>query len=279
MKEALKRLYRRFPYSIRQKIWRVYAGTLTNLKHSKKDDIPAASTIFIGGGDFEAVGNEFFQIFQKYGHLAPDQDVLDVGSGQGRMTRPLATFLAPTASYCGIEIVPDAVQWCQKTFQDQSNFRFIHADIFNKHYNPKGKFKAAEYRFPLENSSFDFVFLTSVFTHMFAEDIENYLSEIARVLRPGGVCLITYFIYNEASERCIREGRTGMQFEFPLSDVSWTINPDDPETATAFNEDYLRALYAKNGLTIEEPIHFGAWCKTPGYVTLQDMIVARKSVP
>ena len=60
--------------------------------------------------------------------------------------------------------------------------------------NPKGRFRASECRFPWDDESFDFVLLTSVFTHMLPADREHYLSEIARVMSRGAKCVITHFI-------------------------------------------------------------------------------------
>src|SRR5205807_8842570 len=104
--------------------------------------------------------------------------MLDVGSGTGRMARPLTRYLKG-GSYEGIDIVARSVQWCQRTYASRyPNFRFHFADIYNKVYNPDGKHKASEYRLPFETSSFDFFFLTSVFTHMLPQDMEHYLSEV-----------------------------------------------------------------------------------------------------
>ena len=61
--------------------------------------------------------------------------------------------------------------------------------------------------FPCADNSFDLVFLTSVFTHMFAGDVENYLSEISRVLKPGGKCLITWFLLDEVSRKSGEPGQ------------------------------------------------------------------------
>ena len=45
--------------------------------------------------------------------------------------------------------------------------------IYNKKYNPAGKCKWSEYGFSFETQSFDSVFLTSVFTHMLPQDMDN----------------------------------------------------------------------------------------------------------
>ena len=36
---------------------------------------------------------------------------------------------------------------------------------------------------------------------MLSADMENYLKQIARVLKPGGRCLITYFLLNPESAK------------------------------------------------------------------------------
>jgi hypothetical protein len=38
-----------------------------------------------GGGDFVEVGQEFLRHFVKIGRLQPDEDVLDMGCGVGRI--------------------------------------------------------------------------------------------------------------------------------------------------------------------------------------------------
>src|SRR5437660_12267383 len=123
------------------------------------------------------------------------------------MARPLTKYLKG-GSYEGIDIVARSVQWCQRTYASRyPNFRFHFADIYNKVYNPDGKHQASEYRLPFETSSFDFVFLTSVFTHMLPQYMEHYLSEVVRVLKPSNRCLITYFLINAAAWNSLTRAR------------------------------------------------------------------------
>jgi SAM-dependent methyltransferase len=90
--------------------------------------------------------------------LKPDDRVLDVASGTGRMARSLTRYLKG-GSYEGIDIVARSVQWCQRTYASRyPNFRFHFADIDNKVFNPDGKLKASEYRLPFETSSFELCF-------------------------------------------------------------------------------------------------------------------------
>ena len=59
-------------------------------------------------------------------------------------------------------------------------FRFHRADVASEAYNPEGAAPSSTYRFPFRDWSFDFIFLSSVFTHMLPDAVEHYLHEIAR---------------------------------------------------------------------------------------------------
>lgn len=237
---------------------------------------PPDNMIFVGDGSWRAVGSEFLRHFTRLGHLKPDHHVLDVGSGIGRMAAPLTRYLDRRGSYAGFDIVKSGVEWCRENITSRHpNFTFIHSDVANRHYNPSGTMKASEYAFPFDGDSFDFVFLTSVFTHMFPSDLENYLKEIVRVMKPRARCLITFFLINDESMAGIRAGTSALLFTAPVREY-YTANPADPEVALGFDEPYIRNLFTARGLTIDEPINFGSWCGRRKYVSFQDIVVATK---
>ena len=230
----------------------------------------------IGGGDFEKVGREYLEYFQNLAGLKPDEDVLDVGSGIGRLAVPLTGYLTD-GTYTGFDIIESSVKWCRRRIGSRfPNFRFDHVDVYNEHYNPKGKLKASEFDFPYPDASFDFVFLISVFTHMLPDDMRNYLSEVARVLRPGGRCLITYTLWNDVAAELTALGTPKLMYVHEF-DGYRSVESDEPETSIAFDEDDIRALYAKNGLEISEPIAYGRWTRRkPRGLAFQDIVVAYK---
>jgi SAM-dependent methyltransferase len=226
--------------------------------------------------DFKEVGEQVVQFLVKIHGLQPYHRVLDVGSGTGRMARPLTKYLTD-GGYEGIDVVAPSVEWCQKTYTPRyPNFHFHVSDIYNKFYNPAGKCKASEYRFPVDASSFDFVLLYSVFTHMLPEDVENYLSEVARVLRPGGRCFITYFLLNAQSLELIDAGLSDIRFKYDLPGCL-VANADVPESAVAYDESAILSRYQKHDLSLLEPIYFGRWCGRKNDSSFQDLIVATKS--
>jgi SAM-dependent methyltransferase len=221
---------------------------------------------------------EFCRYFVEFGGLKPDGSVLDVGSGRGRMAIPLTGYLSDEGNYEGFDVVPERVRMCEEYITSSyPNFRFQLADIFNSSYNPQGQYRAENFVFPYEDSYFDFVFLNSVFTHMLPEAVENYVSEISRVLKPDGRCLITYFLLNKESQRLIEEGASDRQFRHRRGKWGGVHNPDIPERAVAYNEQFVRRLYDRHGLHLHEPIHYGSWSGRKEFLSRQDIVVATRS--
>jgi len=225
--------------------------------------------------DFHAIGREQMGFLVRVGGLKPDDNVLDVGCGVGRMAIQLAGYLSPEGSYRGFDIVRPSVDHCRQAITPRfPNFQFHHADVQNSNYNPGGTIPPHDFRFPYADGSFSFVFLTSVFTHMQWSEVEQYMGEIQRVLGQGGRALATYFLINPESESAIRGGRTRYTFAYPR-DRGRVEVADDPDAAVAFDEALVRNLYADNGLDIVDT-RYGAWSGRQTGVGFQDIIVARK---
>ncbi len=258
------------PLAARTKIkWLGYAA-MDVVSGAQDPRVPPRRETFIGGGNFVTVGDDFFKTLTQYG-LSPDMRVLDVGCGQGRMARPLIGFF-DQGDYTGFDIVKPGIEWCQHQYADLPKFDFIHADVFNQRYNKLGKTLAKDYRFPFENDSFERVFLTSVFTHMFADDVENYLFEISRVLKPGGAALITWFLLDEVSRK---SAHPVLNFKHSINGISRTTLKSNPEAAIAFDLTYVQKLYDKMNLSIKKIDH-GRWARPDSGHNLQDLIIALK---
>jgi ubiquinone/menaquinone biosynthesis C-methylase UbiE len=238
--------------------------------------IPPKAMRFVGKGDFEKIGNEFREHFIRIGKLQPGDQVLDVGCGIGRMAIPLTDYLSPAGEYHGFDIVKKGIDWCQERITPRfPNFHFLQSDVYNKHYNPDGKMRAADYVFPFADGKFDFVFLTSVFTHMIPADLENYLKEISRVMKPGGRCLITMFLLNDESRRLVGDGKSDLDFRHDMGGYV-TTRPEDPETAIAYDEPAVAELFARYGLVVEQPFRYGSWCGRPEFLSYQDVVIAER---
>jgi len=224
--------------------------------------------------EFKQNGDEFLRLYVSLCGLQPDERMLDIGSGIGRKTLPLVTYLSERGTYDGLEIVKSGVDWCTKKYTSKhANFKFQLIDIYNDLYNPEGKYNAAEYRFPFADEQFDFAVLNSVFTHMLPQEVENYLSEIARVLRKGGRCLISFFVLNQESLRLIKESKSTIDLRYEFGPARCVSN-EKPELAIGYDEDYVIRVYEKSGLKIRSPIAYGSWCGRENFYSYQDQVVA-----
>jgi len=209
--------------------------------------------------------------------LLPHHRVLDVGFGLG----PLAVGLLPHlagGSYAGFDVHAEAVAWCRRAITPRHpRFRFQHADLFNTAYNPRGTLRASTYRFPFDAAEFDFAFLGSVCTHLLPAEVAHYLDELARVLKPGGRSVVSFYLLSEESLRGIEAGTSFLPFcHLHEEGRSRVVDRNNPEAAIAHGENWVRNWYAEAGLRIEEPIRRGRWWD--GVPHQQDVVAAMKPV-
>lgn len=230
-----------------------------------------------GGAEaYKAAGDRFLGFLVDLCGLQPGDAVLDVGCGSGRMARPLTGYLDRNGRYAGFDVSREAIAWCTENISgSHPNFDFRVVDIRSGSYNPNGKFNASDFRFPYADSSFDVVLLASVFTHMLPTGVKHYMSEIVRVLKPGGRSLITFFLLNEESSALSEEGKGQIKFEHEMHGYR-TTNVEKPEAAIAYPEVFVRELYAKCGLEIREPLRYGSWCGRTDATSGQDLVIAVK---
>ncbi len=246
------------------------------LNNSREIPLPSNEILDVGTGDFIGIGEWFVSYFIDNDLIKPTDKILDVGCGIGRMAIPLTRYLNPEGCYYGFDIVENGIEWCQNNISSlYPNFHFTHSDIINKSYNRNGRIKASEYIFPYRDNTFDFVFLTSVFTHTLAAETEHYLSEIARIIKKGGRTFITYFILDEESKKLINEDKSSLLFKY-ISDQVYTVDLDVPENAIAYDQEYIVNLYNKHKFQIEN-IHYGNWCEREETLSYQDIIIAVKN--
>jgi len=278
MKEIIKQYT---PELIRKIMWMAYyffADHIELLSGRRDGLTPPKRMLLPYVGDFRKVGEELLRYFIELVDLKPYERVLDVGCGIGRAAVPLTRYLDNRGSYEGFDVLPEWLHWCQKNISRKyPNFHFQLVDVFNHQYNPYGKYKASEFKFPYESGFFDFVFLMSVFTHMLPQDTENYLREISRVLKKGGRCLISFFLLNEESMRLMDAGKSTFDFKYEFGNYR-TVDRDSPELAVCYDEAFVLDLYQKCGLNIKQPVLFGSWCSRSRFYSYQDIIVASKGV-
>lgn len=223
---------------------------------------PPKGLIFTGRGDFISTGKHFIDLLTKHASLTPDSYVLDIGCGIGRLASALIDVLSEKGKYEGFDIVETGINWCKKNIQKKySNFNFTHIPAFNKLYNIKATNLSSNLKFPYPNNYFDIAVATSVFTHMLFEELENYVSEIQRTLKPGGRAMLTFFILDKNSQKYM----INSEINFPISKGKYYVMDERvPEANVAYPEEVINELFIQNNLEILLRIP-GRWSTAPIY--------------
>lgn len=130
------------------------------------------------GGWFSERGRHdagrFMRLARAHG-LNDPLDVLDWGCGCGRIARWLAPeVIAAGGTFTGSDLNPTLVQWCAANLSGRY--------LTNRLKPP----------FDLPDDCVDLVYALSVLTHLTEPVTKAWLAEVARVLRPGGLALLTF---------------------------------------------------------------------------------------
>lgn len=207
--------------------------------------------------------------------LTETSAVIDVGSGYGRLALGIVDALPYRGRYLGFDILPRHVAWCAANMTPSSpNLRFRHLDVRNDRYNPKGRIDPAAMRFPAGSGRYDVAAVFSVFTHLDEGAIRHYLAEIRRVLRPGGVAVTTWFVFDEDRLAAVTSDQSRYPMRHEISTGVRCAFPEDPLHAIAYDQALVREMVAASGLSIASTER-GSWAGEPGRA-LQDMIVLRR---
>ena len=221
-------------------------------------------------GGTMAIGLNHLEQLKEMANLAPEHKVLDVGCGVGRTAIPLTSYLSEAGGYEGFDVSADAIQWCRDQISSRfPNFGFTYEDVFNGGYNPSGLIQPTQFTFPYPDEYFDLAVLYSVFTHMLPEDLEHYLSEIARVLKEGGTMIAAFLLLSSqrlvdlasivSADPATGGGTAKHLLEHDFGEYNTVY--DVPEQVLAYKEDAFRSLCVKHGLQIKEPILYGNWAE------------------
>lgn len=208
-----------------------------------------------GGWNFNKFGILLAEHLKTYAFLNSQSRVLEIGCGCGRTAFALSGILED-GNFTGMDIEKKSLQTCRKTpLFIEKKFNFGWLDVYNNEYNPIGVHHADSYKFPYERNTFDVIFLVSVFTHMLTDDVKNYTSEISRMLKPGGVCMITTFLMDKGRQN------KGISFPYNVMD-HYFYNQTMPEVAVGYYLEFYKVLFASCGLVQVHDTLWGSWRDT-----------------
>lgn len=192
--------------------------------------------------------DQFFRIVHGqpvFPQVQPElyDSVFDFGCGCGRIARQLMCQHPKPKRYVGIDIHRGMIQWCQQNLTAYDpNFRFFHHDVWNLGLGPDNT-RQLTAPFPVGSSEFTLVIAHSVFTHLYKEQSEFYLSEVARILTDNGIARTTWFFFDKRT--------FPMMLEFQ---VCLYINETDPSNAVIYDWRWFLGAVRRCGLCVKEVI-------------------------
>jgi ubiquinone/menaquinone biosynthesis C-methylase UbiE len=106
-------------------------------------------------------------------HIVSGQDLLEIGPGAGRWTEAL---LEGARSLVAVDISPRCVEICRRRFAGAANARFLVT---------RGSDLAG-----VADASIDAIWSFDAFVHINAPEVDGYVAEMRRVLRPDGTAVV-----------------------------------------------------------------------------------------
>lgn len=257
-------------------LWLDLASLPGRLRDPSRRGDPWQSLHNIGPGDFQRSGAGLMRDLIAYAGLTPTDRVLDIGCGVGRVALPLAEHLEATGGYVGFDISRRAVMGCRKRFaRPRPDFDFVWLDVRNGDYNAAGAIAETQARFPCDDGSIDLAFAASVFSHVRMGTVSHYLSEVARVLKPGGRFLFTAYALTPERREAVQRQETRLAL-LEWRDRSMVMDPRSPERAIAHDAGALTEAIAAAGLRLTAPWRRGDWAPGAELGGWQDIWVVEK---
>jgi SAM-dependent methyltransferase len=198
--------------------------------------IGVGNRIFSNHISYIAGAKNFWIYAFQSGLCRLDSTIVDIGCGCGRYTHHLRdhkfkdqTF---TGKYIGIDIDDEMLEWCRRNF-DVERFEF-HKSTHGSTSYQAGGIENSFYTLPASICSVDFVFSTSLLTHLLENELRNYFVEAYRVLKVGSSMAMFCFSMDHLpptyGDRHTFKHRVGNAYVESLT---------SPEAAVAYEESFL----------------------------------------
>ena len=191
---------------------------------------------------------------KRWDHLGP---VLDWGVGCGRVARHLAPGLGERFHGCDIDA--DNVAWCASNLQGAYSASRLAAAL------------------PYADNSFDLVYGVSVFTHLRAEWELKWLAELHRVLRHGGMMLVT--VHGQTAVDFARLDAStyrALQQRMEVEGLVVTSTNNQLEGFVEHPQEYVNVFHSRAHIQAVWGKWFQNIVQLPGYIFTHDLVVARK---
>jgi len=184
------------------------------------------------------IGAQFWiECFAK-GYVNSAADIVEIGCGCGRMALHLdAEYF--TGSYLGVDIDPEMIEYCRSHFPFP-RFAFLLSPHASSTYRRAESEQPADTFIIAQPETRDFVFSTSLLTHLLENEMRFYLQESLRILRPDAMMVMSFF--------CLEHVEKGNPWTFAHRiGNAFADDRNFPEAAVAYRQNYLIGLVKELG--------------------------------
>jgi SAM-dependent methyltransferase len=157
-----------------------------------------------------------------------------------------------------------------------SELPLAHVDIRQEICNPQGTLSAADFRFPADDAAFDTAALVGLISHLCPAELENYLAESARVLRPGGQCFATAYLVDDTVAANIARGTTAFEFTHDHGDY-YVHSEEEPTYAIAYRLEHILSVAERHGLRMRRDPRPGTWGVSTRRPASMDLLVLERT--
>lgn len=199
---------------------------------------------------------DYFNLLRKHIPVNEIHRMLDWGCGCGRLIMTLARATG-IPEICGCDVDEEAIEWCRLTYANQPNLKFSIVP-----FNPPTAYKS---------ESFDVVLANSVLTHLSKKSQMDWLSEISRILKPGGFFIAsihgesaTFYNFGTDPGNILQSGI----FDENMDDNLKGIAPEGYYRGTFQSREYTENTYG-DFFKIREYVKMGS-------MNFQDMVLMQK---
>jgi SAM-dependent methyltransferase len=210
--------------------------------------VGVGNEIFFSQAKYLLAGRDFWTGMFARGWIGTDSNIVDIGVGCGRYAHILRDFnfygQRYTGTYTGIDIDEELLSWCRANF-DSKRFRFLLSGHESSSYKSKGGATGGTEL--IGDATQDLVFSTSLYTHLLPRELEEYTRESARILKPGGHMVMSYF--SMTTPPPTYGGRHTFRHREGIAHIE---SEKQPTAAVAYDDEDLRKLVLDAGFSAVE---------------------------
>jgi SAM-dependent methyltransferase len=185
----------------------------------------------------------FVQMGSDIWYCAFNSDIVELGCGCGRIAYPLKGQWFE-GTFVGVDIDEEMISYCRQKFPGD-RFKFVLSEHRSKTYssNSHNVREPGTQKLVIgDTQSKDFIYSISLYSHLLEKELDEYLRETYRLLRPGGLMYLTFF--------CMEHVKLGNRWTFSHQRGSSYIEDERyPEAAVAYRQDFIKDLIKAIGFS------------------------------